>query len=169
MSYLERTSEASASDEYVSVSRINSFRMCPRKYYYGYIAKAPKEHVPAAMVFGSAAHRVIEEVYRLRQAGQEMSANDVEDAAATAFAERIEEAHDEADTVLFPQKTITHAGAMKDRLIGVMRHWVDYASMPDKVLAVETRFRGVITDPKHCRQTPTWLHTPRPNRCVSIS
>lgn len=47
----------------VSASKLKTFSSCPRKYYYEYVDKQPKEKHPAAAL-GSAVHKTIELVYK---------------------------------------------------------------------------------------------------------
>jgi hypothetical protein len=47
----------------LSASKIKTFQSCPRKYYYEYLHKLPKEKHPAAAL-GSAVHKTIERVYK---------------------------------------------------------------------------------------------------------
>ncbi|MCZ7645930.1 MAG: PD-(D/E)XK nuclease family protein [Planctomycetota bacterium] len=56
--------------EYLSWSRIRSFRDCPKLFYYRYIAKVPAERVPAALPFGGVFHQAIELVTEARLAGR---------------------------------------------------------------------------------------------------
>lgn len=56
--------------EYLSWSRIKTFRDCPKMFHYRYIAKVPAERVPAALPFGGAFHRAIELIAEARLAGQ---------------------------------------------------------------------------------------------------
>jgi len=49
---------------YVSFSSLRTFRECPLRYYFRYIAGLPEETVAAGLVFGSAIHRALETHFR---------------------------------------------------------------------------------------------------------
>jgi putative RecB family exonuclease len=50
-----------------SVSSTRTYKQCPRRYWYGYVAKVPAErHVPVAWRIGSAVHAALETAYRHR-------------------------------------------------------------------------------------------------------
>jgi putative RecB family exonuclease len=49
-----------------SHSRLESFRKCPRRYYYRYVAKVPLEDAPEqiAPFLGSGCHETMEHLYK---------------------------------------------------------------------------------------------------------
>lgn len=55
--------------EYVSWSAISTFRSCPLKYFFRYVAGLPEESVSAALVFGTGIHAAIEHHYQALLAG----------------------------------------------------------------------------------------------------
>lgn len=150
MEYLTRNLNIQDGDEYVSASRINTYIGCPRKYYFNYVMKAEKESFPAAMTFGSAAHAVIEHVYKKIKAGAGPTGEkELKDVSSRQFDFHLERAYNESDKIVYPNKAGQHnAGEMKDKLINTMVAWMDHCEMPTKVFGVETRFRSQITDPK---------------------
>jgi putative RecB family exonuclease len=56
--------------DYISWSSISTFRSCPLKYWFRYIAGLPEESVSGALVFGTGIHAAIESVYRAELAGE---------------------------------------------------------------------------------------------------
>jgi RecB family exonuclease len=52
-------------------SRLQTYRVCPRKFWYRYILQARREHRSASLVFGSAIHREIECAYEARLEGRD--------------------------------------------------------------------------------------------------
>jgi putative RecB family exonuclease len=56
--------------DYISWSAISTFRSCPLKYWFRYVAGLPEESVSAALVFGTGIHAAIEGVYRAELAGE---------------------------------------------------------------------------------------------------
>ncbi len=55
--------------DYVSWSALSTFRQCPLKYFFRYVAGLSEESVSAALVFGSGIHAAVEDVYRAVLAG----------------------------------------------------------------------------------------------------
>lgn len=53
---------APGSIHHLSHSQIQSFTMCPRKWYYEKVERAPKERVGSALVFGIAVHDTLAKV-----------------------------------------------------------------------------------------------------------
>jgi putative RecB family exonuclease len=56
--------------DYVSWSALSTFRQCPLKYFFRYVAGLSEESVSAALVFGSGIHAAVEDVYRATLAGE---------------------------------------------------------------------------------------------------
>jgi putative RecB family exonuclease len=56
--------------DYISWSAISTFRSCPLKYWFRYVAGLPEESVSAALVFGTGIHAAIEDFYRAELAGE---------------------------------------------------------------------------------------------------
>ena len=47
--------------DYISWSAISTFRSCPLKYWFRYVAGLPEESVSSALVFGTGIHAAIED------------------------------------------------------------------------------------------------------------
>jgi putative RecB family exonuclease len=56
--------------DYLSWSAISTFRSCPLKYFFRYVAGLPEESVSSALVFGTGIHAAIEDFYRAELAGE---------------------------------------------------------------------------------------------------
>ena len=56
--------------DYISWSSISTFRSCPLKYWFRYVAGLPEESVSSALVFGTGIHAAIEDLYRAELAGE---------------------------------------------------------------------------------------------------
>lgn len=59
-----------AAIERLSWSRIQTYRGCPKQFYYRYVVQAPNERVHAALPFGGTIHRVAEKIAEYRLAGR---------------------------------------------------------------------------------------------------
>ena len=55
--------------DHLSWSGIQTYKQCPRKFHFRYIAKAPEEQTAAALIYGSAIHQAIECIHEARLAG----------------------------------------------------------------------------------------------------
>jgi len=64
-------------DEYISVSRIKLYRLCPRKYKFAYIDNLPKPFKPVGLAFGSAVHSAVEWLNRRLFEGEKISFEEV--------------------------------------------------------------------------------------------
>lgn len=64
-----------------SHSRLDTFRQCPRKFYYRYIAKIPLEDEPEqiAPFLGSRVHDALEHLYRQAGNGHTLSLSQLTD------------------------------------------------------------------------------------------
>jgi len=56
--------------DYIAWSAISTFRSCPLKYFFRYVACLPEESVSAALVFGTGIHAAIEHHYQALLAGE---------------------------------------------------------------------------------------------------
>ena len=50
--------------DHLSWSSLSTYAMCPRKYYYHYVERAPQEFVPASLAFGGAFHQAAEQIHQ---------------------------------------------------------------------------------------------------------
>ncbi|MFH1729322.1 MAG: PD-(D/E)XK nuclease family protein [Pseudomonadota bacterium] len=58
---------------HLSKSMLNTFLICPKKYYLYYELKLNPEFVPESLVFGSAIHRAVAELYlNLKEKGEKL-------------------------------------------------------------------------------------------------
>ena len=55
--------------DHLSWSSIQTYRTCPRKFFYKYVARAPEESVAAALIHGGAIHRAVERAHEARMQG----------------------------------------------------------------------------------------------------
>ena len=146
--FFQRTIEAT-DGEYISVSRVRTWYTCPQKYYYRYVLKAPQEATASALILGKAGHEAIEQQYLAIKRGKGLKESEVLGAAADAWEKHLGDAYNESDKIAYPNKPgLDSAGACKDKLVGMIKHWFNHATMPDEVHAVEQSFRASITDPK---------------------
>jgi CRISPR/Cas system-associated exonuclease Cas4 (RecB family) len=58
--------------DHLSWSSIQTYRTCPRKFFYKYVARAPEESVAAALLHGGAIHRAVERAHEARMQGLPM-------------------------------------------------------------------------------------------------
>ena len=54
----------------ISKSHIQTYLICPRKFYFQYVVALPWEFVPASLPFGSALHAAVAFFYRMLQQGE---------------------------------------------------------------------------------------------------
>jgi len=64
-------------DPHTSVSAITSYLTCPQRHYFQYIARAPQEHRPASLVFGSVMHVALAHYYRQLMVSSEPLVDDL--------------------------------------------------------------------------------------------
>lgn len=65
---------------HLSWSQIGLMRSCPQKFYFTYVAKAPKDFVASSLKFGSAVHAGLEAYFRARMEGLSGDQNALMDA-----------------------------------------------------------------------------------------
>ena len=63
--------------DYVSFSALSTFRQCPLRYYFKYVAGLPEPVVSSGLVFGGAVHSAIEQHYRALLAGETAPGRDM--------------------------------------------------------------------------------------------
>src|SRR5437870_10283153 len=54
----------------ISKSHIQTYLICPRKFYFQYVVALPWEFVPASLPFGSALHAAVAFFYRMYRDGE---------------------------------------------------------------------------------------------------
>jgi len=143
--------------EYFSATRLNTYMMCPNKYLFNYVEKHRRETMPAPMIFGSAVHKTIEQVYgRLKHGGEVMGVEEVKDVAAGLWMAQVERGYNESDGgTQFSEKE--SESKLKDRIVALMSLFVKEFDMPDEVHTIEQRFRCWIIDPKTGERLDTQL------------
>lgn len=57
--------------DYISYSALSTFRSCPLRYYFRYVAGLPEKSVSSSLVFGSAIHQGIEHFFNELMSGGE--------------------------------------------------------------------------------------------------
>jgi putative RecB family exonuclease len=127
--------------DYISWSAISTFRSCPLKYFFRYVAGLPEEFVSSALVFGTGIHAAIETVYRAELAGE--AKPDVEQ---LMFAYRSTWLPHEPDKIRFGS---TETRASLDSLAAKMLTAFlssPAASVQGRVLGVEEEVRGTLVE-----------------------
>ena len=127
--------------DYISWSAISTFRSCPLKYWFRYVAGLPEESVSAALVFGTGIHAAIETVYRAELAGE--AKTDVEQ---LMFAYRSAWLPHEPDKIQFGS---TETRSSLDALAGkILTAFLasPAASVQGRVLGVEEEIRGTVIE-----------------------
>jgi putative RecB family exonuclease len=127
--------------DYISWSAISTFRSCPLKYWFRYVAGLPEESVSAALVFGTGIHAAIEGVYRAELAGE--AKPDVEQ---LMFAYRSAWLPHDPDKIQF--RSSETRGSL-DSLAGKMLTAFlasPAASVRGRVLGVEEEIRGTVIE-----------------------
>lgn len=56
--------------DHLSASQLNLYLLCPRKYAFSYVEKAPRAFKPIGYAFGSAIHSTLEWLHREKKAGR---------------------------------------------------------------------------------------------------
>jgi len=127
--------------DYISWSAISTFRSCPLKYWFRYVAGLPEESVSSALVFGTGIHAAIEDFYRAELAGE--AKPDVEQ---LLFAYRSAWLPHEPDKIQFGS---TETRASLDALAGKMLAVFlasPAASVQGRVLGVEEEIQGTLVE-----------------------
>lgn len=58
---------------YLSYSQLSLMRLCPRRFAFQYVEKAPADFVPSSLLFGGAIHAAMELYYRAQLEGLEVT------------------------------------------------------------------------------------------------
>jgi putative RecB family exonuclease len=127
--------------DYISWSAISTFRSCPLKYFFRYVAGLPEESVSSALVFGTGIHAAIETVYRAELAGEVKP-----DVEQLMFAYRSAWLPHEPDKIQFGS---TETRGSLDALAAKMLTAFlasPAASVQGRVLGVEEEIRGTLVD-----------------------
>lgn len=137
---------ASSAIPYLSVSKIKTFLMCPRRYKLQYIEKLVPEFRSAALAFGSAWHAAVGH-FLLGSTGDTRVPNDELSDVFRASLER--DLADDTVPVLFDDEESSF-----DELVKKAREMLEvfgreYA-LPDRVVSVEEPFVLELVDPATC-------------------
>lgn len=124
--------------DYLSWSAISTYRSCPLRYFFRYIAGLPDETVSASLVFGSSIHRAIEHHFRELLIGNPAPAlADLVAAYQGGWQER------EGQEVRFSKDDRQALDKLAEKMLDAFRVH-DLAQPPGTILAVEEELRGSI-------------------------
>ncbi len=127
--------------DYISWSAISTFRSCPLKYFFRYVAGLPEESVSAALVFGTGIHAAIEGFYRAELAGE--AKPDVEQ---LVFAYRSAWLPHDPEAIQFgSSETRASLDALATKMLAAFLK-SPAASVPGRVLGVEEEIRGTLVE-----------------------
>jgi putative RecB family exonuclease len=127
--------------DYISWSAISTFRSCPLKYWFRYVAGLPEESVSSALVFGTGIHTAIETVYRAELAGEAKP-----DLDALLFAYRSAWLPHEPDKIQFgSSETRGSLDALATKMLTAFLN-SPTASVQGRVLGVEEEIRGTLVE-----------------------
>jgi putative RecB family exonuclease len=127
--------------DYVSWSALSTFRQCPLKYFFRYVAGLTEESVSAALVFGSGIHAAVEGVYRAALAGEPKP-----DLEQSMFAYRSVWLLHEPDSIQFgSSETRESLDALATRMLTAFLA-SEGANVRGRVLGVEEELRGVLVE-----------------------
>jgi ATP-dependent helicase/DNAse subunit B len=65
----QRKPNVIGSRDYLSYSALSTYRTCPLKYYFRYVAELPEENASASLIFGSGIHAAIQAHFERLLAG----------------------------------------------------------------------------------------------------
>jgi putative RecB family exonuclease len=127
--------------DYISWSAISTFRSCPLKYWFRYVAGLPEESVSSALVFGTGIHTAIETVYRAELAGEAKP-----DLDALLFAYRSAWLPHDPDAIQFgSSETRGSLDALAGKMLAAFLA-SPAASVRGRVLGVEEEIRGTVVE-----------------------
>ncbi len=127
---------------HVSVSQIQTWLRCPRKFSFRYVLGAEPEHVSSNLVLGSAVHAALAAYYVGVKNGDAPGAEEL----AAAFGDEWDGEVSTRPNLLLPDgKT---ADDVKDLGVRMLTAFADAAAPPDEVVAVEMPFALDIADPE---------------------
>jgi len=127
---------------HVSVSQVQTFLMCPRKYELRYVVGAEPEKRSLNLVFGSAIHEALAAYYIALKEGAEPD----RDLVLATFSDSIDEAL--LDTPPVELDDDESAGTAKDKGVALLNVFFEHVEKPDKILAVEQPFAVDVNDPR---------------------
>lgn len=124
--------------DYLSWSAISTYRSCPLRYFFRYIAGLPDESVSASLIFGAAIHRAIEHHFRELLIGNPPPVlADLITAYRTGWDER------EGQEVRFGKDDRASLDKLGERMLDAFRQ--HYLSKPaGRIIAIEEELRGRV-------------------------
>lgn len=127
--------------DYVSWSALSTFRQCPLKYFFRYVAGLPEESVSAALVFGSGIHAAVEGVYRAALAGEKRP-----DLEQSMFAYRsVWLTHEPGEIQFGSSETRESLDGLAARMLTAFLASPG-ANVEGRVLGVEEELRGMLVE-----------------------
>jgi putative RecB family exonuclease len=127
--------------DYVSWSALSTFRQCPLKYFFRYVAGLPEESVSASLVFGSGIHAAVEGIYRAALAGEAKPTLE-----QSMFAYRSAWLPHDPDAIQFgSSETRDSLDALATRMLTAFLS-SPVASVHGRVLGVEEEIRGMLVE-----------------------
>ncbi len=124
--------------DYLSFSALSTYRSCPLKFFFRYIAGLPEETVSSSLVFGAAIHRGLEEHFRELLAGNPPLT--LADLMAHYHAEWSER---DGAPIRFGEHDRPALDRLATRMFDAFRQH-DLAQPPGRILAVEEELRGTL-------------------------
>jgi len=127
--------------DYISWSALSTFRQCPLRYFFRYVAGLTEEGVSSALVFGSGIHAAVEGVYRAALAGEAKPTLE-----QSMFAYRSVWLPHEPDSIQFgSSETRDSLDALATRMLTAFLASPG-ASVTGRVLGVEEEIRGMLVE-----------------------
>ena len=130
------TALSARKEPHLSASQITTWLQCPRKYRFQYLDRLPWPSVPSALVFGTAVHAAIAELYQARLEGRDASLDELHAAYRVAWAAEGKPIDSKEG------ETTEGLDAMARALLAVALE----QPQRGRVLAIEEAFRIVLAD-----------------------
>lgn len=125
--------------DYLSYSALSTYRQCPLKFHFKYVAGLPEETVSSSLVFGGAIHAAIEFWFTERLAGNpEPDLDTLLDVYQSAWRER------SLEEVRFGKKEdVNSLGQLAERVLTAFTV-SEMARPAGRVIGVEEELRGIV-------------------------
>jgi len=125
--------------DYISWSAISTFRTCPLRFYFRYVAGLPEESVSAALVFGGGIHAAVEQHFQSILSGESKP-----DLDSLLFAYRSAWLPHDPEKVTFgASETRESLEALAAKMLSVFQASPP-AAVRGRVLGVEEEIRGAL-------------------------
>jgi len=126
---------------HISFSQLATYLICPMRFSHQYVWGTPHESKPAALVFGKAIHRAIEEYYRsLKETGEIIPAEHMESVFNQTISDEVE-----ATEVELTFKNGDDIESFREQGTELLRLFHSEVE-PQKIMAVEFPFSASIPD-----------------------